>query len=53
MIQTPDTDYDADYDTDYEKPIKSRCFDQISPKITYITLKNFRWPFFSHRAPKI
>ena len=35
MIQTADTDYD----TDYEKPIKSRCFDQNSPQISYLTLK--------------
>jgi len=53
MIQTADADYAADYDTDYEKLIKSRCFDQKSPKIAYLTLTNFRRPFFSHRAPKI
>jgi len=53
MIQTADTDYAADYDIDYEKPINSRCFDQKSPKIVYLTLKNFRRSFFSHRAPKI
>jgi len=29
MIQTADTDYAADY----EKAIKSRCFDQKSPKL--------------------
>ena len=50
MIQTADTDYTADYDTDYEKPIKSRCFDQNSLKIAYLTPKNFRRPFFSHLA---
>jgi len=33
MIQTTDNDCAADYDTDYEKPIKSRCFDQKSPKL--------------------
>ena len=53
MIQTADTDYAADYDTDYEKPIKSRCFDQKSPKIAYLTLKNFQRLFYSHRAPKM
>ena len=53
MIQTVDTDYAADYDTDYEKPIKSRCFDQKSSKIAYLTLKNFQKPFFGHQAPKM
>jgi len=37
MIQRADTNYAADYETDYEKPIKSRCFDQKSPKIAYLT----------------
>jgi len=53
MIQTADIDYVADYDTDYEKLIKSQCFDQKSPKIAYLTLKNFRKHVFSHRDPKI
>jgi len=39
MIQTADTDYAADYDNAYEKPIKSRCLDQKSLKIVYLTLK--------------
>ena len=41
MILTADTDYVADY----QKPIKSRCFDQKSSKIAYLTLKNFWRPF--------
>ena len=42
MIQTADNDYAADY----EKPIKSRCFHQKSPKIAYLTLKLFSKDFF-------
>ena len=46
MIETADTDYAADHDIDYVKPIKSRCFYPKSPKIAYLTQKNFLRPFW-------